>query len=70
MTTIEAAARAMTRPERAARLRACGWQRVEYGGEQSWRPPDSDGHHVWWTLAAAIREQLRRDFAAKDDDDA
>jgi hypothetical protein len=64
MTTIEAAARAMTKPERAARLRACGWQRTDYGGVQSWRPPDPDEHHAWWTLAAAIREQLRRDRRA------
>ena len=59
-TAVEAAARAMTKPERAARLHACGWQRVVYGGAESWRPPGSDEHR-WWTLAAAIREQLRRD---------
>jgi len=64
MTTVETDARALSKPERAARLRACGWQRVEYGGVQSWRPPGSDEHHAWWTLAAAIREQLRRDRRA------
>ncbi len=64
MTTVEADARAMTKPERAAHLRACGWQHVSYGGVQSWRPPGSDEHHAWCTLAAAIREQLRRDRRA------
>ena len=64
-STVEAAARAMAKPERAAHLRACGWQSVSYGGVQSWRAPGSDGHR-WWTLAAAIREQLRRDRRRTD----
>lgn len=61
MTTLEADARTMTKPERAARLRACGWQRIGYGGAQSWRSPDPDEHATSYTLAAAIREQLRRE---------
>ena len=64
MTTVETDARTMTKPERAARLRACGWQRTGYGGAQSWRSPDPDEHATSYTLAAAIREQLRRDRRA------
>ncbi len=63
MTATEAAARAMTKPERIAHLRDRGWQSVSYGGVQSWRAPGPD-EHQWWTLAAAIREQLRRDRRA------
>ncbi len=64
MTPIEAAARAMTKPERAAHLRARGWQRTDYGGVQTWRSPDLDERATSYTLAAAIREQLRRDRRA------
>jgi hypothetical protein len=60
----EAAARAMTKPGRAAHLRDHGWVRVGYSGAQSWRSPDPDEHSVSWTLAAAIREQLRREHRA------
>jgi hypothetical protein len=62
--TIEAAVRAMTRPERVAHLRAHSWERIGYSGAQAWRSPDPEEHATFYTLAAAIREQLRREHRA------
>ena len=62
-SVIESDARAMSKPERVARLRDRGWQRI--GGAQPWRSPDPDEHATFYTLAAAIREQLRRDRRAR-----
>jgi hypothetical protein len=63
-TTVEASARAMAKPQRIAYLRDHGWHRISYRGAQSWLSPDPDGHRAWYTLAAAIREQLLRDHRA------
>jgi hypothetical protein len=59
-TTIEADARAMSKQDRIAHLRDCGWHRVP-GLQAPWEPP---GERRLYTLAAAIREQLLRDRRA------
>jgi hypothetical protein len=61
---VEASARAMPKPERVAHLRQRGWHRIGYRGSQCWQSPDPAEHHTFYTLAAAIREQLRRDYRA------
>jgi hypothetical protein len=65
VTTIEAAVRAMARPERVAHLRARGWHLIGYSGApQRWLSPDPQEHATFYTLAAAIREQVRRERRA------
>ena len=54
----------MTRPERVTYLRSQGWHRIGYTGAQTWKSPDPGEHYAHYTLAAAIREQLRRDRRA------
>jgi hypothetical protein len=59
-TIVESRARAMTKADRIAHLRGHHWQRMG----QSWLSPGGSGQRALYTLAAAIREQLLRDYRA------
>lgn len=59
LTCTEQTARAMSKPERVAYLKAKGWTRTDSAGSQAWRDPGETGS---WTLAAATRHVLGVDL--------
>jgi hypothetical protein len=55
LTPTETAARAMSKPDRVAYLKAHGWERMSSSGSQTWIDPET-GHT--YTLALAVRVAL------------
>jgi hypothetical protein len=75
MTDVEAQARAMTKPERRAYLRAHGWTRLSRHGSETWLHPShsgwrgpANGDRGFYTLAAAIRAALAEERYPLDRD--
>jgi hypothetical protein len=75
--TVEAAVRRMTKAEKVAYLRECGWYRASASGSQTWyapgwrrinrhevEPPEHD--RCFYSLAAAIRAQMTKDHEGDD----